>query len=149
MQTCWWSLSDQWSVHLAFWWPLSDWSMHLNWEGLCDMEVWKLIWPICAMEIPTECIGYWQLAPWDFKQIIITVLLQMQWSISWHWVILLVTQPCNLWHKHEQDTNRFHRCVDTESTEVNIRSAVQYYSSGSVICERPFGGPIHVFFKLR
>ena len=28
------------SVHLTFWWPLSDhWSMRLKCEGLCGMEV--------------------------------------------------------------------------------------------------------------
>ena len=35
-QTCWWPLSDHWSVHLTC-------------PGLCGMEVWKLIGPICAM----------------------------------------------------------------------------------------------------
>ena len=35
MQTCWWPLSDHWSVHLTG-------------SGLSSMEVWKLIGAICA-----------------------------------------------------------------------------------------------------
>ena len=41
MQTCWWPLSDHWSVHLT--------SPHLTCLGLCAMAAWKLNGTICAM----------------------------------------------------------------------------------------------------